>query len=816
MYNKKIYIATWLNLFFLLTCIPYLCLAQTLNSCDTATVGSRTNLGLYSGKCMDLTFSPLTNRLFASVLAPASLFYSDDTAKTWKAAFPVDSLEYNCGAQGWGGSARRVLANNVGWVAAYTEESMGSLSATVISFENGDSGTWKTAMDERSMQILGYNQQFTRGITLTNYYMYSILRTAIVMQDTSGINNIVDISQSISGLSSQSGIVSIASANNSSGYPYYIVVDTTGDQHQAYGKLYQYDGSNFSQISLPSSISSNGIRAVYTPLNSTTGDTIFITTVVFSNKQVKVFRSYDGGVNWQDISWTGDKHESLLTDVEYSQGGIVLMLSGRAISKDMGDTWEALSDGNYIAATVSPSDTNYILASLNNGAEISTAGTTGSFSIADNVGLEAVQVNKISKTENKSIFYIATRSGLAYTTAYLDSSIENYDKWHAPYGEFPIATVSDSDGIWSVAIDPFDSLHVIAGGAEGFYVSHSGHSGFQFISTGYMSNGPYVYDIVFVTSDIVIAITNRIVDGFEWGDIFRSTDGGLNWIKVSPSDFVGGNTLALGHNSTDTVIYAGSGLKNIKAGRLWKSTDLGQNWVAINIGPTSLATTAVDSLPINDIAIDPRGVDTLYIAAGYNLDYAFVVSYDGGLTYHYTDLIDNGAFSAVAINKDNPDSSVYVANRRDVFIYNPTTDTSELILRGLPGELVPDLAHGSILVGTTTGFYGFDGEGDEDDSLTVSVFEKLVINNSITLIIYPNPVNSIATIELNIANSSTNNMQITLLDLLGRNTQTIYKGKVPTGKTIIPIDCGKLPSGTYYIRITSNNEIMNQKIMILK
>lgn len=800
-----------LILLLLFSGLPYLSTAQ---SCDTATVGSRTNLGIYGGKCMDLTFSPLTNRLFAGVLAPASLFYSDDTAKTWKAAFPVDSLEYNCGNQGWGGSARRVLANNTGWVAAYTEEDMGNLRSTVISFQNGDSGTWKTAMDDYAISALGYSQQSKKGIgiTLTDYYMYSILRTAIVMQNVSGIHGIIDISQAISGLSSQSSIVSIASANNSSGYPYYIVVDTTGDFHFAYGKLYRNNGTTFSSISLPDSIQNNGIRSVFVPLNSISGDTLFITAEISGTKKIKVFRSYDAGLNWQDISWAADGKKSLLTDIDYSQDNIILILSGRAISKNMGDTWESISNDYHIAAAINPADTNYIVASFNNGVEISNTGTMGSFNIADNFGLEAVQVNKISRTENKSIFYIATRSGLAYTTAYLDTTVEPYDKWQAPYGEFPIATVNDSDGIWSVAIDPFDPLHVIAGGSEGFYVSHTGPDGFQHVSTGYAPNGPYVYDIVFVTSDIVIAITNRVVDGFEWGDIFKSTNGGDSWQEVSPSGFTGGNTLALGYNSSDTVIYAGSGFRDKKAGMLWKSIDLGQNWAAMNIGPTSLATTAMDSLPINDIAVDPRSTDTLYIAAGYNLDYAFVVSYDGGLTYYYTDLMDDGAFSAVAINQDNMDSSVYVANRRDVFIYNPATDTSELILRGLPGELVPDLAHGSILVGTTTGFYGVE----QQDGGVVTSVPATAANNHIALWVYPNPANSVATIELNIANASSSNMQITLLDLLGRNTQTIYEGKAHLGKMTISIDCRQLVSGTYLVRVKTDSTIINTKLVVSK
>ncbi len=794
----------------------------TSSTCDTTTVGSRSNLGLYSGTCIDLTFSP-NGRLFAGVRAPASLFYSDDTAKTWEAAFPVDSLEFNCGNSGWGGGGHKVLTNNKGWVSAYTEQELGSLKSTEVSFHNGDSGSWQTASDQNMMMDLGYGMQTPRGIGLTDYYMYSVLTNTIVIRDSSGIKNIIDASLYLGSFPLTNSIARIAPANNSSSYPFYIIVDTTGDMgDNISGKLYYFDGSLFTSISLPSGLS--GISEVFTSPLGNTGDTVFISGRIINSNLTftqKTYRSYDKGINWQDISWALDPYSSSISDLDYSSsslGNMILILQGKAISKDLGDTWEIIFNSQYSAASVSIYDQNIVLASKNKGVEISTSGLSGTFSIADNYGLEAIQINKIARTSNKSVFYLATRSGLAYTTAYLDTLVSAFDKWHAPYGEFPIASVNDSDGIFAVVIDPYDSLHVIAGGANNFNVSFTGYNGFQYVNVTGFGLYMYVRDILFVDSDIALAVTGRISEGdnnSDWGNIWRTVDGGLNWTNVSPAGFYSGNVLAMGISATDTVLYAGSGFakslaSSDRAGILWKSTDLGLTWMGIHAGPTSITDITIDSMPIFDIAVDPRGTDTLYIASGHNTDNAFVVSYDGGITYHYTDLLGEGAFSTVSVDLENPDTNVYVGNRKQIFDYNPSTDSGQVIFTGLPGEIMYELAHGSILVGSTTGFYGVDGDKTID---IVGIDKVSVVTNRVLL--YPNPSSYSFTIEVN-SSQQKNDMQINLLDVLGRNIKTIYKGKTEQETMQLNVDCNNLVSGTYFIRVIGDNEIINKKILISK
>lgn len=784
----------------------------TSKSCDTATIGSRKNLGIYGGECVDLTYSLTTNRLFAGVNSPASLFYSDDSAKTWHAAFSPDSLEYNCSLQGWGGGGLNVLTNTKGWVSVYTEQKAGILKSSVISFQNGDSGTWKTAVDQDLITSLGYPVQTPLNIGLTDYFMYTVSTQSIVMQDESGIKNIISILSLLSGLPPQSQIVSIAAANTPSGFPFYIVVDTTGYNHQAKGILYHYDGTNFSPLTIPPPF--NGLSAVFIPLSCTTSDTVFITGEDKLNLYCS-YRSFDGGNTWKDISFLNQ----CISAVDYSPfwaTKIKLFTSGKAYSDNFGDTWNLISTNQFTSAAILPLNEQYIVGSKYKGVEISETGPTGSFSIANNYGLEAVEINKLSRSKNKSIFYIATKAGLAYTTAYLVDSISPFDKWRAPYGEFPVSGINDIGGVYSVAIDPTDSLHIIIGTTDKIYTTTSGHTGFLDVTpTGF--NGPFVKEIAFITSNIIIATTGR--NGSEDdmlasnGDVWRSSDGGLSWTNVTPSGFLSGNSIAVGTSITDTVIYLGSGYWQIYPGLLWKSTDLGLNWIIANAGPQSQFTTQVDSLPIIDIAVSPNSTDTLYIAAGYNREQAFVVSYDGGQSYHYTNLIGEGDFSAVAINLNNPDSSVYVANRRNIYVYNPATDISELLFTGLPGELTPDLVHGSILAGTTTGFYGVDGD-EANDNGVIDHIKMPLINTADDIRLYPNPATNSIHISLpNVMHGD--EITITILDVLGNTIKSTVQ-KLANNECNMVFYCHDIASGTYFIRVTSKHKISNAKILISK
>ncbi len=789
------------------------------NPCPpTSTAGKRNNLGLYGGSSLDLTFSPSNNRLFAAISSPASLFYSDDMCATWKRAFHTDSLEYGCG-KGWGGRAVKVLTNQTGWVGVQTSQEAGTLNALVVSYSKGDSGTWTTAMDSKMLNELGLGSENVSGMGLSDYYMYCLMTKYIIrIKNSTNINvttDVINIRTAIAGMNQGARVKSIAIANNSTGYPFYCVIDTMGASG---GMLYKYTGSAFSKLTLPAGM--NGANDIYTHPGQVTGDTLFLSGMTGSG--MKIYRSFNGGASWTDISYSGAGNWTL-SDVDYSpawkstmtsSNGCVLIIPGAAMSTDMGASWKAVGLQNNGGA-VHPADPNKVVGTKGRGVVVSTTGPNGVYTMPANYGLEAVTIKKIARTKSKGMFYLATRAGLAYTKAYSDTTIVGVNKWKAPYGEFPVANVGDDAGVFSVAIDPKDSLHVIAGYSNGFAVTKTGLTGFSNVMPSGWTNSsdPRANDIMFVNSSVVIAVSggdNQSHVGK--GNIWRSANGGTTWTKVSPAGFSNGNTVAMGTSKGDTVIYIGTGLYSgvQDNGVLWKSTDKGLTWTKVNDGPKSSTNPSVTKMPIYDISVDPRGKDTLYLASGSNLDHAFVRSKDGGLTYKTINAHGEGAFTSVAINHNHPDT-VYTAIRRDILLYDAVNDTAKYIYRGLPGELVPDLAFGSVLAGTSMGF--FKVKETVITNNTVAIHKENRVNME-AVIMYPNPVTDKLVLEFNLNHHST--VKIRIYDLTGREVKAVDKGILDEGLAHITVATDELAEGTYIVTLVTNNKVMSKRIVKMK
>lgn len=691
------------------------------------TVGERINLGLYGGAAKDLTFSYSNNRLFAVVETPASLFYTDDTCQTWTQAFPLDSLQYDSGSRGWGGGGTHVLSNTQGWVAVETHEQGGTLNAAVVSYIEGDSGSFKTALDRHLMEdiVTGPPNNVT-AIGLSDHFLYVGAQKYLTRQnDTSTFGNHMIVAEvdTVPGMISDPYINYLAVANDETGYPVYMVVSE--GMHDDNGSLYKFDGTSVNAItSYPTGYV---VEKVFTHPGQITGDTTFISCRDTVADLVGIFRTTDGGTSWTDVTpatgsyWpmhSADYSPDWVSDMP-SSNGLRLSFSGGESSNDLGNTWTAhvLPDNGV---TTHPQNVDLCFGSYGRGTAVSTTGPEGSFTIADNQGLAAVKISKIA--ESKGVYYVATNAGLGYTTAYFDTTVVGYDQWNLPYGQFPVPDVGDDGGVSAVAIDPNDSLHAVAGYSGGFCVTVNGPAYFTYVSPSGWNSAPHydqlVTDIKFISSDTLIAVTGSKLNvsafpGSYIGNIWRSTDGGWSWTKVTPytpDRFLQGNCVAVGMDGTDTVLYAGtghmSGGDSPTPGALWKSTDLGLNWTQVNVGPTDGYTT---ELPIYDIDIDPRSIDTLYIGAPH----VFVRSDDGGSSYFYTSVPGaEGEFTSTLVKSSFP-NIVYTGQRRNLYRYHSVLDIAVLVFRGMPGEFVPDLEEGSILAATNTGLYKIieDDEG---------------------------------------------------------------------------------------------------------
>jgi hypothetical protein len=789
--------------------------------CIDTLLGKRESLGIYGGACHDFSFSNSGNRIFAGIKSPLSLIYTEDSGSTWHTVFPIDSLEYECLERGWGGGCTRILNNQKGWFLVQT--SGDPVSASVVSFNHGDSGSWKTAIDPYLFNKAGYNAAAVQAIALSEYYLFTAGEKYIVKQDSTlkiDSLNITNVSSLIPGANSNLTIHVLALGSDSSGLPLYFAADTLGIENGLNKDLYKFDGDTVIKVYLPSIL--NGIEKVFTIPNQLNGDTVFICGTDTVNGHSKIFRSYDGGTSWKEIF--NNSIATSIKDLDYSpiwknlysnSVGNILFARGdyHFISFDLGEKWDTLNGAIFDVAAISPIDTSLVIAANPMNSWSSFNGISVPFVLNQDYGFEAITINNISLAKDKSIVYVATNIGIAYTTAYNNTNIIGADKWTGLNGGFPLKldTIINAE-ISCIKIDKEDSSHVIAGiVAGGIAITSSGPAGFTLLSPFDNAAEPLVKDIEFITSSIVLAVTNiKDISFTATGNIWRSTDGGYNWVKVSPTGFNCGNAIAVGYANNDTVIYVGSGFDIKESGYLWKSEDLGLTWAKVKEGPSAYLDSSAKNLPILDIAINPNHNDSIYLAAGsINNNYAFVWSPDGGLTYHFISVLANRTFNAVMVKKSSSDT-ILATNGREIFLYDVKNDTASIYFRGYPGELIPDLENGSILAGTTTGFYGILYDETADIILSDKLHENSVENK---LQLFPNPASDNISIKMQILTPEKVSMEI--FDVYGKLVKVETSMYNPNSETT-NIDVKNLCNGTYFIKVRHGHQINYSKFILIK
>lgn len=98
---------------------------------------------------------------------------------------------------------------------------------------------------------------------------------------------------------------------------------------------------------------------------------------------------------------------------------------------------------------------------------------------------------------------------------------------------------------------------------------------------------------------------------------------------------------------------------------------------------------------------------------------------------------------------------------------------------------------------------------------TIAVDEKPVsIPHSISLSNYPNPFNSITTIEYDLP--ATGKVRLTVLDLLGREVAVLVDEIRPSGSYIINWDAGNAASGVYFYRLETTRGTIHKKMVLVK
>ncbi len=113
------------------------------------------------------------------------------------------------------------------------------------------------------------------------------------------------------------------------------------------------------------------------------------------------------------------------------------------------------------------------------------------------------------------------------------------------------------------------------------------------------------------------------------------------------------------------------------------------------------------------------------------------------------------------------------------------------------------------------------GSGTKTQSVTVSSTKTLNINEigdvegDEVLWLYPNPVINIANIDVNVVNQESD-VEVNVINVNGQIVETLYKGKLNSGKHSYQWDTNKFTSGIYFIKISIDNEVYQKQLVVVK
>ncbi len=138
---------------------------------------------------------------------------------------------------------------------------------------------------------------------------------------------------------------------------------------------------------------------------------------------------------------------------------------------------------------------------------------------------------------------------------------------------------------------------------------------------------------------------------------------------------------------------------------------------------------------------------------------------------------------------------------------------------GTHTRAIEDLPEGTYELKATVFKGSFGGLVAGSKSITIYVGDGqantgkkgISIAASVTMEVYPNPVNDVATISYT---SSKEITSVSLYDLLGRRVKLISDQVLPTGKHELSFDVNGLSAGVYVIQLSTGDSAFSKKIMV--
>lgn len=439
-----------------------------------------------------------------------------------------------------------------------------------------------------------------------------------------------------------------------------------------------------------------------------------------------IIKTTNGGVNWNltagatmQISWvsklTGSNGIGNNLTFHPTNRDMLYVVYGKTMyrSYNKGENWVNFGTVGATSGTVtaahsfymSPLDTNILMCAI-----------------------EGSPTDKVVRS---------TDYGVTWTTI-LSLNFSNYG--------MPLELDQNDPNLWYYAPD---------GG--GFWKSTNNGANFTEISGSYPFRSPC--DIMVDWEDSRnIMIADGVTSASQPADIFRSTNGGINWTKVHTNS--GGSGLSeipsMCNSAFDTKLgYA----TNWSGSNRYKTTNGGVNWFAIQSTPWSGWNSDISRE-------DPTVVLTGNYGTGSSL------STDAGTSWTVYTMPSGGCGAGMIVLGREYLVSMQCSGLLKMNItYNVITNVNEQTLPGLPTKY--DLAQN-----------------------------------------YPNPFNPSTEIRYDILNTGFVSMKV--YDQAGKEVYTLVNGMKNAGTYSVKFDASSLSSGVYYYTLETAGNTFTKKMILVK
>ena len=295
--------------------------------------------------------------------------------------------------------------------------------------------------------------------------------------------------------------------------------------------------------------------------------------------------------------------------------------------------------------------------------------------------------------------------------------------------------------------------------------------------------------------------------------LYRTTDGAMNWIKISPqlTDWTTGRRLGTittiaAAPSNSNVIYVGTDDAHV-----WVSSDNGTNWNNISSGLPQRWVTRV--------VVDPGNANTVYVT--FNglkwrdpQPHVFRSTNKGA---DWTDISSNlpdAPVNAFAVDNNYP-NILYVGNDVGMYVSFDTGQNWEVLGEGLPVLPVGDIKIHPTENYLVAGTYGRSMY--KIDLNLVTGIDEVKPDNPKNFTLYqnyPNPFNPKTTISWE--SPVTGFQTIKVYDVTGKEIITLINGIQTSGIHQVDFDASSLASGIYLYQFVSGNYSETKKMVVLK